>query len=144
MYDTVSRQWRSSTSEGKDLRDVAYSNYFPASFGINFGLNANSQPQHFEHIQAIAVGVGATYMLSLQKSLVESCPKKYEIFAAIRTWENARAANVFSRTIKKQLADPAKNWHLEQLDNNNWKLYPMLGGARGNAIHLTRDIAGGY
>ena len=144
MYDLSLRQWGSTTSQGKDLRDVAYSNYFPATFGINFGINANSKVEDYEHIQAISVGVGATYMLSLQKSSVESCPKKYQIFSAIRTWENARAANAFSRSIKKQLADPAKSWQLEPLDNNNWKLYPMMGGMRGRAINLTRDIKGGY
>ena len=49
----------------------------------------------------------------------------------MRTWENARAANAFSRTVKKQLADPAKSWHLEQIDNNNWKLY-TVNPADGN------------
>jgi len=83
-------------------------------------------------------------MISLQKGSVESCTNKYQIFSAIKRWENARAANAFSRNLKKQLADPAKSWELDQVDNNNWKLYPMVGGVRGTAINLTRDIAGGY
>jgi len=144
MYDVGSRQWGSTTSEGKDLRDVAYSNYFPASFGINFGIGAGSVVADYNHIEATSVGVGVTYMISLQKGSVESCTNKYQIFSAIKRWENARAANAFSRNLKKQLADPAKSWELDQVDNNNWKLYPMVGGVRGTAINLTRDIAGGY
>ena len=144
MYDLASRKWGSTTSEGKDLRDVAYSNYFPASFGINFSISDTSVVANYEHIEAISIGVGATYMISLSKSSVESCPVKYEIFKAIKTWENARAANAFPRYTKKLLADPTKDWHLQQVDSNNWKLYPMSGGVRGSAINLTRDIPGGY
>ena len=140
----VSRKWGTTTSEGKDLRDVAYANYYPASFGMNFSIDANSKVADYEHIEAISIGVGATYQISLSKSSVESCSKKYEIFAAIKAWENARAANAFPRNIKKLLADPTKDWHLEQVDNNNWKLYPMMEEIKGTAINLTRDIAGGY
>ncbi|HEX5025458.1 MAG TPA: hypothetical protein VFV68_09300, partial [Agriterribacter sp.] len=144
MYDLASRQWGSTTSEGKDLRDVAYANYFPATFGINFALHPNSSVADYEHIEAISVGVGATYMIDLSKASVESCPKKYEIFAAIKTWENARAANAFPRNVKKRLADPANNWQLEQVDQDHWKLYPVVNMVRGAAIPLTREIAGGY
>ena len=144
MYDLASRQWGSTTSEGKDLRDVAYANYFPATFGINFGIGATSIVADYEHIEAVSIGVGATYQVSLSKSSVESCPKKYEIFAAIKTWENARSANVFSRNLKKLLADPTRDWHLEQVDNNSWQLYQMSGGVKGSATLLKRDIAGGY
>jgi hypothetical protein len=60
MYDLKTRQWGSSTSEGKDIRDVAFANYFPATFGINFGINESSTVEQYEHIEAISVGAGAT------------------------------------------------------------------------------------
>ena len=144
LYDVDTREWGSTTSQGKDLRDVTYSNYFPVGMGMNFPINAQSTVEQYEHIQAISVGVGTTYSLILNQKDVESCPQKEAIFKTIRTWEDARAANAFPRNIKKQLADPTKNWNLEAVDNNNWKLYPMLGGVRSTAISLTRDIAGGY
>ena len=144
MYDLALRKWGSTTSEGKDLRDVAYSNYFPATFGINFGIGPDSRASDYEHIEAISVGIGATYQISLSKNSVEACPMKYEIFGTIKTWENARAANAFSRNVKKILSDPSKDWHLEQVDTNNWKLYLMVNGVKGSAINLERDIAGGY
>lgn len=144
LYDADTREWGSATSQGKDLRDVTYSNYFPVGMGGNFPIKSNSTVEQYEHIQAISVGVGTTYSLQLNQKDVESCAQKEAIFSVIRTWENARAANAFSRSLKKQLADPAKSWRLEQADDNNWKLYPMPGGVKGTAINLTRDVAGGY
>lgn len=142
MYDVEARKWGTTTSEGKDLRDVAYSNYFPATFGINFGINDNSAVQDFEHVQAISVGVGATYMLLLNQKDVESCPQKAGIFKAIRTWENARAANAFPSNVKKLLANPKMDWTLEELDKNKWKLYELIDGVKSNSRVLTR--AEGY
>ncbi|NQU54136.1 MAG: hypothetical protein HQ522_16535 [Bacteroidetes bacterium] len=142
MYDIEARKWGTTTSEGKDLRDVAYSNYFPATFGINFGINANSTVEDFEHVQAISIGVGATYMLLLNQKDVESCPQKAGIFKAIRTWEDARAANAFPRNVKKLLANPAKDWMLEELDNDTWILYQKINSIKTNPIILKR--AKGY
>ena len=123
MYDLKKRVWGSTTSEGKDIRDVAFSNYFPATFGVNFGMNANSTVADYEHIQAISVGAGATYLMQLNQKSIESCPQKYDIFKAIRTWENARAANAFPRWVKKELSNPDNQFHLEQIDTHTWKLY---------------------
>ena len=142
MYDSDTRQWGSATSEGKDIRDVAFSNYFPATFGSNFAIDSASTVELYNHVQAISVGVGATYFIPLNQKAVERCPHKYDIFKTIRTWENARAANAFTRSIKKQLADPAKNWSLEAVDNNKWKLYELVDGKRTNPIILSR--AKGY
>jgi len=142
MYDVEARKWGTTTSEGKDLRDVAYSNYFPATFGINFGINVNSTVEDFEHVQAISVGVGATYMLLLNQKDVESCPQKAGIFKTIRTWENARAANAFPRNVKKLLANPEKDWRLEELDKNTWELYELINGVKSKPRVLTR--AEGY
>lgn len=139
LYDVETREWGSTTSQGKDLRDVTYANYFPASFGGNFPINANSTVEQYEHIQAISVGVGVTYSLFLNQKDVESCPQKDAIFKTIRTWENARAANVFSRSIKKQLANPTKIWTLEDgSDDDTWELYQIIDGVKAEAIILQR------
>ena len=142
MYDIRTREWGTSTSEGKDLRDVTYSNYFPASFGTNFGIDSTSSVEDYEHVQAISVGVGATYLLALNQKSVESCPNKYEIFRTIRIWEDARAANAFPRNIKKLLAKPEKNWTLEEVNSNTWKLYELIDGVKSKARMLKR--AEGY
>jgi len=141
MYDWSTRVWgRPGCSEGKDIRDVCYANYFPATFGINFGINASSTVEQYEHIQALSVGIGVTYMMELNQESIESCPQKYPIFKAIRTWENARAANAFPQWVKKQLADPSRSWTLEAgNDNNTWKLYPVGKEGRGTPIMLKRS-----
>ena len=139
MYDLKTDQWGSATSEGKDLRDVAFSNYFPATFGSNFGIDSSSTPEEYEHIEAISVGVGVTYLMPLNQKSVESCPRKYEIFDAIRTWENARAANAFPRKIKRELANPETNWHLEQIDKDNWKLYPVIKRQLSSSPHSSNN-----
>ena len=144
LYDPDTREWGSTTSQGKDLRDVTYANFFPVGMGGNFPIKANSTMEEYEHIQAISVGLGTTYSLQLNQKEVESCPQKEAIFKVIRTWENARAANAFPRSIKKRLADPANTWHLEQIDNDSWKLYPVANEVKGTPINLAKDIAGGY
>lgn len=143
MYDVEKRVWGSTTSEGKDIRDVAFANYFPATFGGNFGINESSKVEDYEHIQAISVGAGATYMLGINQKNVESCPQKYQIFKTIKTWEDARAANAFPDDLKRKLADPKRSWTLEKgKDNNTWVLYEKVNNAKVNPIHLTR--AKGY
>jgi hypothetical protein len=123
LYDTETREWGSTTSQGKDLRDVTYANYFPVGMGGNFPINAKSKVEEYEHIQAISVGVGTTYSLKISQKDVESCPQKDAIFKAIRTWEDARAANAFPIWVKNQLSDPTQSFHLESVDANNWNLY---------------------
>ena len=123
LYDVETREWGSATSQGKDLRDVTYANFFPVGMGANFPIKAESTVAQFEHIQAMSVGIGSTYSLQLNQKDVESCPQKDAIFRAIRTWENARAADAFSRSLKKELANPVNQYHLEEVNNDNWKLY---------------------
>jgi hypothetical protein len=143
MYDLEERVWGSSTSEGKDIRDVAFANFFPATFGANFKLTPESTKEDFEHIQAISVGVGATFQWYLNQKDVEGCTQKYEIFKVLKTWQEAREANAFPRMLKKQLADPSKNWRLQTgEDNNSWKLYELKNGEKVKSYSLKR--AKGY
>ena len=102
LYDVDKRVWGSTTSQGKDLRDVTYANFFPSSFGGNFPITATSTVEQYEHIEATAVGYGATYSLKIGQKDVESCPQKYAIFNVIRTWEEARRADAFPTHIKKE------------------------------------------
>ena len=143
LYDPDTREWGSTTSQGKDLRDVTYGNYFPCGWGGNFSIKANSTVGQYEHIQAVSVGVGTTYSLNLNQQDVESCPQKDQIFQTIRTWEDARAANAFPRWVKKQLADGAQSFHLEEVDANHWNLYKVKADGSGKQLFasLERDKA---
>lgn len=143
LYDADTREWGSTTSQGKDLRDVTYANFFPVGMGGNFPIRKNSTVEQYEHVQAISVGVGTTYSLTLNQKDVESCPQKEAIFSVIRTWEDARAANAFPRWVKTLLSDPAKSWRLEAGgDKNTWTLYQMVNGSKTQPVVLKR--AKGY
>ncbi len=143
LYDADTREWGSSTSQGKDLRDVTYANFYPVGMGGNFPITKTSTVEQYEHIQAISVGVGTTYSLKLSQKDVESCPQKESIFKVIRTWEDARAANAFPRTLKKLLANPVYTWKLEAGgEKNTWRLYPVFNGVKSKPIILKR--AEGY
>jgi hypothetical protein len=144
MYDVETREWGSTTSQGKDLRDVTYANFFPVSMGVNFPIKANSTVTQYEHIQAISVGMGATYSLQLNQKDVESCPQKYEIFRAIRTWENARSANAFPSWVRKELANPANQFHLEETSANTWKLYKTDLDGKNSKLFCTLNRDSNY
>ncbi|MNT46126.1 hypothetical protein D3C72_1827510 [compost metagenome] len=109
--------------------------------GGNFPIKAGSKVEDYEHVQAISVGVGTTYSLTLNQKDVESCPQKEAIFKTIRTWEEARAANAFPRWIKKELANPALSFRLESIDADHWKLYKLNKDGSGKQFfaNLTRD-----
>lgn len=137
IYDADLRVWGSTTSQGKDLRDVTYANFFPSSFGGNFPVTAGSTLEQYEHIEATAVGYGATYALRLGQKDVESCPQKYAIFNAIRTWEEARRANAFPTHIRKLLQNPALSWRLEKkADAAGWTLHRMEEGKKVESFDL--------
>ncbi len=137
IYDVKKRQWGGATSQGKDLRDVTYANFFPSSFGANFPITANSTVEDYEHIEATAVGYGATYGLQLGQMDVESCPQKYAIFNVIRTWEDARSADAFPTHVKKLLQNPALSWRLEEGDKPlTWRLHQMENGKPVHTIEL--------
>jgi hypothetical protein len=140
MYTAKTRSWG---IEGKDLRNVTYGNYFPSSFGGNFELDPHSTVQEYENIQAISVGLGVTYMLSLSEKTAESCPAKQVIFSAIRTWEDARKADAFPRGIKKGLSDPSRYFHLEAVDGDTWNLYKVGNDGAGRRLFAVLKRNGG-
>jgi len=122
MYLIKDRKW---VIEGKDIRNMCFSNFFPSTFGITEPLQPSSTAQEWENLEAISVGIGVTYMIHLSQSSVESCPQKYQIFQAIRTWESARSADAFPSAVKKILSDANRQFHLQEIDKNTWKLYEV-------------------
>lgn len=144
LYNPETREWGHETSQGKDLRDVTYANFYPVGMGGNFPISARSKVEEYEHIQAISVGIGTTYSLKIDQKQVESCPQKYAIFDAIRTWENARAANAFPRWVKKALADPANSFRLEAIDANSWNLYKVNKEGAQKQLFARLERAKGY
>lgn len=112
--------------------------------GGNFPITEKSTVKEYEHIQAMAVGTGATYSLKLNQKDVESCPNKDAIFKVIRTWENARAANAFPTWVKKHLVDPTQSFSLEEQDKNTWILYRIERDGTTKKLLSTLARAKGY
>ncbi|HZK65382.1 MAG TPA: hypothetical protein VFC34_14660, partial [Puia sp.] len=110
--------------EGKDVRQMDFSNLLHVSFGLlYFSPLWNSATA--ENLEARAIGWDGQYMLGLSQRDVEKCGEKSGIFNAIRTWENAREANVFTKEQKQALQVLTNRFHLEQTGPKKWKLYPV-------------------
>lgn len=119
MFNPVTNKWG---IEGKDFRYALRSNYFPCTFGIQ-NFNPEWTVQVVENLQSKAIAWDATYMLGLSEAAVEKCPRKYELFKAFRTWEDARIANVFPASLKEEMQKEENKYHLERLNDKTWKMY---------------------
>lgn len=141
MYDNTHRVWG---IEGKDLRNVSFGNYFPSTFGGNFGLKPSSTVQEYENIEAMSVAVGVTYVMALSEKEVESCPEKYAIFKAVHTWEQARAASAFPDWIKREMKDSSLFFHLETMGPDQWELYRVNRDGSGKVLRCVLHREAGY
>jgi hypothetical protein len=141
MYDNANRVWG---IEGKDLRNVSFGNYFPSTFGGNFGLRPSSTVQEYENIEAISVAQGVTYVMELSEKNVESCPQKYAIFKAVHVWEQARAASAFPSWIKREMRDTSLFFHLEAAGPGQWGLYRVNKDGSGKVLRCVLRRAAGY
>ncbi|SKA37436.1 hypothetical protein SAMN04488128_104284 [Chitinophaga eiseniae] len=121
MFSPVKNKWG---IEGKDMRYVFESSYFPATFGIQ-GYQADWSLYDAENLEAKSIGWNATYMLGLNQQTVEASGEKEAIFNAFRCWEEARAANKFSNALKEKLKDLGYKFHLEKAAANIYLLYPI-------------------
>ncbi|QEM03386.1 hypothetical protein DIU31_007565 [Mucilaginibacter rubeus] len=121
MFNPVLNQWG---IEGKDMRYVFESSYLPATFGI-VDLQSDWSLYDAENLEAKSIGWNATYMLGLSQHAVENCPEKNNIFKAYRAWENARALNIFTKTVKERLKDLNFKFHLVQNGEKSFVLYPV-------------------
>jgi len=123
VFDTRNRTFR---PQGIAMNNAGLGNYFPSSFsGVVDGIHENSTVQFFEDLEAMSVGVNASYGMTIIPSEVEKCKVKEAIFAAIKTWECARAANAFPREVLQKLRIPTRHWHLKGIDNDTWELYQV-------------------
>ena len=111
-------------TEGKDIGNGFSSSYFPATFGIQ-AWHSDWSLYDAENLQAKSVGWDATYAFSVSADGIDRTGERDAIFKYYRAWENARALGVFTKEIKKQLADPAFKFHLEQPGQKTFVLYPV-------------------
>jgi hypothetical protein len=121
-------------TEGKDVGSGFSSSYFPATFGFQ-GWLSDWSVYDAQNLQAKAIGWNATYGLTISQEVVERSGEKDAIFKFFRVWENARAANVFSKEQKQQLKDPAYKFNLEQSGEKSFVLTPV------KEVRITQDAS---
>ena len=92
------------------MRYVFESSYMPGAFGIQ-GFPKNEEVAH--NLQCKSIGWSAQYMLAMSQETVEKNPEKYKIFKALKAWETAREANIF--TDKQREVLKAQTWTLYTL-----------------------------
>jgi hypothetical protein len=131
MFDPILNRWG---IEGKDMRYGFGNSYFPPTFGIQ-DYHSDWSLYDAENLEAKSIGWNATFMLGLSQGAVEPSGGKDAIFKAFRTWENARAANVFTPAVKEQLKDLGCKFHLDQTGQKSFVLHPVkevrLSGSAG-------------
>ncbi|MFC0772955.1 hypothetical protein [Terrimonas alba] len=121
MFSPVLNKWG---IEGKDMRYVFESSYLPATFGIQ-SYQVDWSVYDAENLQAKSIGWDALYMLGLSQQTVEASAEKETIFKALRAWEDARVAQVFTKAHKERLKDLDYKFHLEQTGARSFNLYPL-------------------
>ena len=114
-------------------------NLMPGMLGW-FTLNPEFRPEEVEWIQARSAAFNAGYLLRVDES-IEKNGYKDQLFEAIREWQKARRANVFSDEQKERMKDPKSEFHLEKTGDKSWNLYPvkLLRGFE----HKYRDVQTG-
>ncbi|WP_395093744.1 hypothetical protein [Armatimonas sp.] len=88
---------------------------------------------------ALATSLASTAQLSADPLSTETA-KRFgaipAILEAIHQWETARQTGAFAEKLKAELRDNTREFHLEPAGANQWNLYPVSAGRRGNPIRL--------
>jgi hypothetical protein len=114
-----------------------------------FALRPETTLEDAEWMLARAAGYNAGFALATSlasTAQLEADPASAEtlkqfgsvpaILGAVRNWESARLAGAFPESIRDQLRDNKREFHIESAGPNQWDLYPMSGGSRGAPIRL--------
>jgi hypothetical protein len=121
MFNAVSGR---RATEGKDIGNGFSSSYFPATFGIQ-SWHSDWSLYDAENLEAKSIGWDATYAFSVSQAAIDSSGEKDAIFKAFHAWETARELGAFPKALKQRLTDPAFKFHLEQIDEKSFVLYPV-------------------
>lgn len=88
---------------------------------------------------ALATSLASTAQLSADPLSAETA-KRFgaipAILEAIHQWETARRTGAFPESLKAELRDNTREFHLEPAGANQWDLYPVQAGQRGKPTRL--------
>jgi len=117
----------SQTSYRMMNQDFFSRNLLPHMLGW-FSMNAQTSIEDTEWLLARAAGFDAGFAFNLSLRNVEQNGQSEKIFDAMRTWETARLAGVFTPEQKMRMQNIKNEFHLEQTGQNSWNLYPYCIG----------------
>jgi hypothetical protein len=127
--------WGKPTREGMPeyrFQNQAYfdRNFLPRMLGW-FELRAASAEleattlDDMEWMLAKAAGYDAGFAVASSVEAMRANGQTPALLACIRAWEEARHAGAFSEEQRRELRDPAREFHLEALGEGRWQLQPV-------------------
>jgi len=105
-------------------QDFFQRNFLPAMLGW-FNMRPETSIEDVEWLLARAAGFNAGFSFCVSFDAVRKNGSSDAIFDAIRQWEMARMAGVFSPEQKKLMQDINNEFHLEPGKPGEWILYPF-------------------
>ncbi len=99
-------------------------NLMPGMLGW-FVLHPEFRPEDVEWIQARSAGYDAGYLLRIDDR-IEQSGFRDRLFEAIREWQKARHAKVFSPDQIERLKNPNNEFQLTKVDENHWELRQLM------------------
>lgn len=113
----------SQTSYRLMNQDFYRRNLLPAMLGW-FSMSPQTSIEDVEWLLARSAAFDAGFAFNLSFDTVNKNGQSDTIFRAIKNWETARMANAFSSEQKLMMEDIKKEFHLEPIKQNEWKLFP--------------------
>lgn len=104
-------------------QDFYRRNLLPAMLGW-FNMNTQTSLEDAEWLLARAAGFDAGFAFNLSFDTIEKNGISEEILKSINTWESARMSGAFSREQKLRMENINNEFHLNQVAENKWELFP--------------------
>lgn len=99
-------------------------NFLPNMLGW-YLMTETTTLSDMEWMLARAAGYNAGFALVAELNALRKNPETPQIMDALKEWEAARHLKVFSAVQRELLKNPKNEFHLETIDEKNWKLYPF-------------------
>ena len=101
-----------------------YRNLLPTFLG-QITITDTTTLDEAEWFFALSAGFDAGYRVKVRNpEKLLNMPKNKKIRDAMSAWENARQAKAFPKELIPFLQNTDAEFHIEQIDNNHWQLYP--------------------
>lgn len=99
-------------------------NYMPNMLGW-YLMTATTSLSEMEWMLARAAGYKAGFAMVLRVQDARKNPIRDTLLDALREWEHARRAGAFTDEQRARLKNPANEFHLEKVAENEWRLFPF-------------------